>query len=133
VPAKGTNEQLVSWFVDGSWAVTTSADDQDAALAFVNWLASPEYAQAYSNRLLVLSPVGGVTPEDELLGEITEMWNENPTDYMLLVHFRYGTPTGTDVIGSNIQNLLLGSVTPAEVAADLQAQMSSWFTPEAQD
>jgi raffinose/stachyose/melibiose transport system substrate-binding protein len=133
VPAKGTNEQLVSWFVDGSWAVTTSADDQDAALAFVNWLASPEYAQAYSNRLLVLSPVAGVTPEDELLGEITEMWNENPTDYMLLVHFRYGTPTGTDVIGSNIQNLLLGSVTPAEVAADLQAQMSSWFTPETQD
>lgn len=129
VPAKGTNEKVVSWFVDGAWAVTTSAEDQGAALEFVNWLGSSEYAQAYSDRLLVLSPVAGVVPSDPLLSEITGLWNENATDYMLLVHFRYGTPTGTDVIGADIQKLFLDDMTPAEVAADLQAQMSTWFTP----
>jgi raffinose/stachyose/melibiose transport system substrate-binding protein len=129
VPAKGTDEALVSWFVDGSWAATTSSDEPEAALAFVDWLGSPEFGQRFTDRLAQISPIEGVTPSDPLLGEIVEMWNEASTPYLLLVHFRYGTPTGTDVIGQDMQNLFLDRMTAEEVAASLQAQMSSWFTP----
>ena len=129
VPAKGTDERLTSWFVDGSWAATTSADDPEAALELVDWLGSPEFGQAFTDELSQISPIEGVTPSDELLAEIVSMWNEAATPYMLLVHFRYGSPSGTDVIGSSIQSLFLDDMTPAEVAADLQAQMSTWFTP----
>jgi raffinose/stachyose/melibiose transport system substrate-binding protein len=129
VPAKGTDEQLVSWFVDGAWAVTTSADDEESALEFVNWLGSPEFGQMFTDELAQISPIAGVTPTDPLLNDIVTLWNEASTPYMLLVHFRYGSPSGTTVIGESIQNLFLDNMTPAEVASDLQAQMATWFTP----
>lgn len=129
VPAKGTDEQLVSWFVDGAWAVTTSAEDEESALEFVNWLGSPEFGQMFTDELAQISPIAGVTPTDPLLNDIVTLWNEASTPYMLLVHFRYGSPSGTTVIGESIQNLFLDNMTPAEVASDLQAQMATWFTP----
>lgn len=131
VPAKGTDEKLVSWFVDGSWAATTSAEDEEAALELVNWLGSPEFGQMFTDQLAQISPIEGVEPTDPILKEIVELWNENSTPYMLLVHFRYGTPSGTTVIGQNIQELFLDDMTAEEVAADLQEQMSTWFTPTA--
>ena len=129
VPAKGTDEQLASWFVDGSWAATSSAEDPEAALQFVNWLGTPEFGQMFTDKLAQISPIEGVTPSDPILEEIVSMWNEASTPYMLLVHFRYGEPSGTTVIGENIQKLFLDDMTPEEVAADLQSQVSSWFTP----
>ncbi len=129
VPAKGTDAQLSSWFVDGAWAVSTSADDKEAALAFVDWLGSPAFGQLFTDRLAQISPIAGVTPTDPLLQEIVALYDEAATPYLLLVHFRYGTPSGTDVIGEAMQRLFLDDMSAEEVAADLQSQLSSWFTP----
>lgn len=129
VPAKGTDEALVSWFVDGSWAVTANSDNPEQALDFVNWLGSPEFGQLFTDRLAQISPIEGVTPTDPLLSEIVELWNEASTPYMLLVHFRYGQPWGTAVIGQDLQRVFLDRMTPAEAATSLQSQMATWFTP----
>ena len=129
VPAKGTDEALVSWFVDGAWAVTTSAENEEAAVEFVNWLGTPEFGQRFTDELAQISPIAGVTPSEPILQDIVEMWNEASTPYMLLVYFRYGTPSGTTVLGQNIQRLFLGDMTPEEVAADLQEQMATWYEP----
>lgn len=129
VPAKGTDEQLTSWFVDGAWAVSAGSQEQEAALAFVDWLGTPAFGQAFSDSLKQISPIEGVTPDDPVLSDIVSLYDEASTEYMLLVHFRYGTPSGTDVLGSNMQKLFLDDMTAQEVAADLQAQVSSWFTP----
>ena len=129
VPAKGTDAQLSSWFVDGAWAVSTSTEDEPAALAFVDWLGSPAFGQPFTDRLAQISPIKGVTPTDPLLQEIVALYDEAATPYLLLVHFRYGTPSGTDVIGEDMQKLFLDDMSAEEVAADLQSQLSSWFTP----
>lgn len=129
VPAKGTNAQLSSWFVDGAWAVSASAEDEEAALEFVNWLGTPEFGQLFSDRLAQISPIEGVTPTDPVLEDIVSLYDEAATPYLLLVHFRYGTPSGTDVLGENMQRLFLDNMSAEEVAADLQAQLASWFTP----
>jgi raffinose/stachyose/melibiose transport system substrate-binding protein len=57
VPAKGTDEQLVSWFVDGAWAVTTSADDEDA---IQHKRRQPKRRIAPKRRELAPSPWSGV-------------------------------------------------------------------------
>ncbi len=129
IPAKGTDEQLVSWFVDGAWAATSSADDPEAALEFVNWLGSPEFGQQFTDELAQISPIQGVVPTDPLLNDIVTLWNNASTPYMLLVHFRFGDPSGTTVIGENIQKLFLDDMTASEAASDLQTQMATWFTP----
>lgn len=129
VPAKGTDAQLSSWFVDGAWAVSSSTDDEAAALELVNWLGSPDFGQRFTDTLAQISPIKGVTPTDPLLQDIVSLYDEAATPYLLLVHFRYGTPSGTDVIGEDMQKLFLDDMSAGEVAADLQTQMSSWFTP----
>jgi len=129
VPARITDEAMASWFVDGAWAVSTSAENEAEALEFVNWLGSPEFGQAFTDELSQLSPIAGVTPSDPLLSDIVDLWNAKSTDYMLLVHFRYGSPSGTTIIGEDIQKLFLGDMTASEAAANLQAQMATWFTP----
>ena len=129
VPAKNTNARMASWFVDGAWAATTSAEDEQAALDFIEWLGSPEFGQAFTDELAQISPIAGVTPTNPLLNDIVSLWNEASTDYMLLVHFRFGSPSGTTIIGEDIQKLFLGDMTAAEAAANLQAQMATWFTP----
>ena len=129
VPAKGTDEQLSSWFVDGAWAVSTSSKDQAAAMEFVNWLGSPAFGQRFTDRLAQISPINGVTPTDPLLKDIVSLYDEAATPYLLLVYFRYGTPSGTDVLSEDMQKLFLDDMSAQEVATDLQTQMSSWFTP----
>lgn len=129
VPAKNTNARMASWFVDGAWAATTSAEDEQAALDFIEWLGSPAFGQAFTDELAQISPIAGVTPTNPLLNDIVSLWNEASTDYMLLVHFRFGSPSGTTIIGEDIQKLFLGDMTAAEAAANLQAQMATWFTP----
>ncbi len=129
VPSKGTDAKMASWFVDGAWAATTSTNDEEATLDFIDWLGSPAFGQAFTDELAQISPIEGVTPTDPLLDDVVDLWNEAATDYMLLVHFRYGTPSGTVVIGEDIQKLFLDDMTPAEAAADLQKQMATWFEP----
>ena len=129
VPAKGTDAQLSSWFVDGAWAVSTSTKNQQAALGFVNWLGSPAFGQRFTDALAQISPIKGVTPTDPLLKDIVSLYDEAATPYLLLVYFRYGTPSGTDVIGEDMQKLFLDDMSAEEVASDLQTKMASWFTP----
>ncbi len=45
------------------------------------------------------------------------------------MNFRYGDPTGTDLVGAGVQELFLGEKTPAEVAEDVSTGLSEWFTP----
>ena len=50
--------------------------------------------------------------------------------YLLLVDFRYGQPTGTDLMAAGLQQMLLGKATPDQVAGSLQKGISQWYKPE---
>ena len=75
------------------------------------------------------SPLPGVTYSDPLLQEMNDLYLESSSPYLLLVDFRYGDPTGTAVLGPDIQAMFLGQKTPEQLAQDLQAGVSTWFTP----
>ena len=50
-----------------------------------------------------LSAVPGVTYGDPVLGEMAKSYEANPSPYLLLTDFRYGSPAGTDLLGTGIQ------------------------------
>ena len=45
--------------------------------------------------------------------EMPQLYNDSPTPYLLLVDFRYGEPTGSDLMAAGLQSMLLGDSDPA--------------------
>jgi raffinose/stachyose/melibiose transport system substrate-binding protein len=119
----------VPGWMDGSYGVNPDSPDREAALELVRWMGTPEFGELFTNELRQLSAVPGVAPQDPTLARIAEMYEETPDSYMLLVDFRYGEPTGTDLLGEGLQELLLGETTPSQVAERLQTGVDEWFEP----
>lgn len=130
-PAPGSvlDQAVTPGYADGSFGINASSDQQDAAADLLRWMTTTEFGQLVADEVDQFSAVPGVSYSDPLMQEMNEQYQENPAPYLLLVDFRYGDPTGTDVLGPDIQALFLGEKTPEKLAEDLQAGVSAWFTP----
>lgn len=116
-------------YADGSWAINTKSEKQDAALTLLNWMATPEFGQLMADQLKQFSPVPGVTYTDPVMAQEWELYEQASSPYLLLVSFRYGEPLGSSLMGEGGQQLLLGQATPEQVADKIQTGVSTWFTP----
>jgi raffinose/stachyose/melibiose transport system substrate-binding protein len=125
----GAGPGLVSWFVDGSYGVNAQSPQREEAMELVEWMASQEYGQLFADELKQITPVPGVEFNDPVLEEMVADFHESSTPYMLLVYFRYGDPVGTDIIGADIQKMMLGQIDAQAVAASLDKGVSQWFKP----
>ncbi len=125
------DEAMTPGWVDASFGVNSTSPDQEQAVELVRWMATAEFGQMVSDELKQLNPAEGVTPTDPVLQEISELRAESPTPYLLLQDFRYGQPTGTDLMAAGLQEMLLGDSDAEQVSADLQKGVSQWFEPGA--
>ncbi|MFG2172814.1 ABC transporter substrate-binding protein [Streptomyces niveus] len=116
-------------YADGSFGISAASKKQEAAKELLQWMTTKEFGQLVADDLNQFSPLPGVTYSDPLLNEMNDHYKAGPAPYLLLVDFRYGDPTGTAVLGPDIQAMFLGKKKPEKVAADLQAGISTWFTP----
>lgn len=121
---------LVPSWTDGSWGINANSPNQDEALELLEWMASEEFGQLFVDELGQISPIPGTESSDEVLAEIVQAWQENPSPYLLLVDFRFGEPSGTDLMGEGIQAMLLGESSPQQVAQQLWEGVTQWFEPE---
>lgn len=117
-------------YADGNFAINSASEHKDEAFVLMNWLATAEFGQLVADELNQFSPIPGVNYDDEVMAEAWGNYEKNPVaPYLLLVDFRYGEPLGTAVLGTEVQKMLLGEKSPAEVADALQVGVSEWFTP----
>lgn len=116
-------------WADGAFGVSAKSDAQTASKDLVKWMATKEFGQLVADKIEQLSAVPGVSYADPLLKQMADNYAKNPTPYLLLVDFRYGTPSGTDLLGSGVQEMLLGKKDAAAISADLQTGVSQWFKP----
>ncbi|MDF2562195.1 MAG: extracellular solute-binding protein [Microbacterium sp.] len=129
VPAPDGSGTPVPGYVDGSFGVSNASDNKDAALELVEWMASPEFGQAFSDELAQISPVPGVTPTDELLAEAVDGYAAEPSPYITYAYFSGGTPTAWDLASSSFSSLILGEIDAAGAAGNIQQGIDQWFTP----
>ncbi|MGV9387044.1 ABC transporter substrate-binding protein [Nonomuraea sp. NPDC003707] len=118
-----------SGYADGAFGVSARSDAPEAAKDLVRWMSSKAFGQLVADRVKQLSAVPGVVYSDPLLRQMADNYARNPSPYLLLVDFRYGTPSGTDLLGTGIQEILLGKKNASEVGAALQTGVAQWFTP----
>ncbi|KKB07093.1 sugar ABC transporter substrate-binding protein [Devosia geojensis] len=122
------DEKLVALYYDGGYAANANTQHPEAALAFLNYVASLEFGQAFANTLNNVSTVPGVTFDDPLLQEISEL-NASSIPYMMLVDFRYGEPSGSVLLQGEVQKLMAGQTTPEAAGAAVTEGLKAWYEP----
>ena len=118
-------------WADGAFGVSAKSDAQAGSKELVKWMATKEFGQLVADKIKQLSAVPGVSYSDPLLKQMADNYAKNPSPYLLLVDFRYGTPSGTDLLGTGVQEMLLGKKNAAKISTDLQTGVSQWFKPTA--
>jgi raffinose/stachyose/melibiose transport system substrate-binding protein len=118
----------VGW-VDAAYGLNAKSTHQKEALELLQWMTSAEFGQMVADNLKQISLIRGVQSSDPLLGRMVQSYRTDPTPYLMLVDFRYGTPLGSDLQAAGLQKMLLGQQTAAQVAGDIQNGISQWFKP----
>ena len=120
--------RLGSKFYDGGYAVNAKSANQADALKLVRYMGTKPFGDKFAALLGNISPIKGVELKDPMLAEIAKL-NETSAPYLMAVHFRYDTPTGSELLQSGIQKMMAGSMTPAEVGASLTQGIARYFKP----
>jgi raffinose/stachyose/melibiose transport system substrate-binding protein len=130
-PAPGAliDHPLAVGWVDASYGLNTKSPHKKQALELLQWMTTHQFGQMVADDLKQVSLNKTVTPSDPLLKEMVQQYRTNPTPYMMLVDFRYGTPLGSDLEAAGLQKMLLGQTDAAGVAADTQKGLAQWFHP----
>lgn len=126
-PAAGA-PRLVSKFYDGGYAVNAKSTNQADALKLVRWMGTKQFGDKFAALLGNISPIKGVELKDPMLAEVARL-NQTAAPYIMAVHFRYETPTGSELLQSGIQKMMAGSMTPAEVGASITQGVARYFKP----
>lgn len=122
------DEKLVGLYYDGGYAANANGANKEAALKFLNFLASQEFGQAFANSLNNISTIPGVTFDNPLLAEVAEL-NKSSIPYLMLVHFRYGEPSGSVLLQTEVQKLLAGQTTPEAAGKAITDGLAAWYEP----
>lgn len=121
---------LTPGFVDGGWGMNAASAQQDAGAKLLEWMTTVEFGQLFADNLHQMSTIPGVTLSNPVQQQMADNYAESGAPYLMLVGFRYGQPWGTDLVGTGVQELWLGSKDATQVADDIQAGISTWFTPQ---
>jgi raffinose/stachyose/melibiose transport system substrate-binding protein len=118
---------LVSYYVDGSYGINAASPHQDAAMRFIEFLASQEYGQMFTDTLSQISAVPGTAPTSEALAGMVEMMNTQGTPYLMLTAFRFGQPSGSTLLQNEMQAVMGDTKTVDEAIANIQRGVAEWF------
>jgi len=102
-----SDQQLVATLYDGGFAINRklTGTKQAAAIEFVHFLSSVEFAQPFSDTLLNISPVPGVEIKNSLLKKISDM-NHHSISYFGLCHFLTRNPQRSTLLKEMIYSFM---------------------------
>lgn len=114
--------------MDGSYGVNKASKNQEAALTFVNYLASKDVQQFLSDKLAVKTEHKDVVPNNPFLKIVSDP-KFVKVPYVMLVGFRYEQPTGSSLLQAGVQALMAGTKTSQQVAADITEGVKKYYKP----
>ncbi len=126
------DECYISDHTDIALGMNAATENADAAKAFLNWVASPEFASLYSNALPGFFSLSDtpVQLDDVLAQEFVDWRGEcNSTirnSYQILSR---GEPNLENELWRVSAQVINGDITPEDGAQQLQDGLDSWYTP----
>lgn len=131
-PAKATGAaKFVTAWGDGSYAINAKTANKEAALKFLNFLASKPFVQAMTDEIFIIPVAPFIKVSNPLVAKINAARAQFSTPFLNVVGFRFGTPTSSNILQPGLQKLVVGGTTSAALAKDTQAAVASWYKPQA--
>ena len=122
----------ISDHTDIGIGLNAGSPNQEAAKAFLSWVASPEFATIYANALPGFFPLSSapVEIEDPVAQEFVS-WREDcestiRNSYQILSR---GTPNLENELWNVSAQVINGTMTPEDAAKQAQAGLDSWYKP----
>jgi raffinose/stachyose/melibiose transport system substrate-binding protein len=125
---KAGDKRLVSLFYDGGYAINAKATRKDDCVKVLRYLATKEFGDKFSELLGNISPIPGVEAKDPMLAAVAKL-NAESVPYIMLVHFRYENPTGSQLLQQGVQKLMAGQAKPADVGTEVTKGIATYFAP----
>ncbi len=122
----------ISDHTDIALGMNANTDQPEAARAFLNWVASPEFASLYSNALPGFFSLanGEVTLDDPIAQEFVDWRGECEStirnSYQILSR---GEPNLENELWRVSAQVINGDLTAADAAQEIQDGLEVWYTP----
>ena len=126
--AQAGGRRPVTVYYDGGYAVNAHGTQQADAVKLVRFMASKPFGDRFVKLLGNISPIPGVQVDDELLGRVTAL-NATSAPYMMLVYFRFDSPTGSELLQNAVQRMMSGNETPQQVGDEITAGIAKYYAP----
>jgi raffinose/stachyose/melibiose transport system substrate-binding protein len=112
--------------------MNTATENPEAAKAFLNWVATAEFAELYSNALPGFFSLADmdITLEDPLAQEFLDWRGQCEStirnSYQILSR---GEPNLENELWRVSAQVMNGDITPEEATQQLQDGLDAWYTP----
>ena len=132
-PPAGQDTCYISDHTDIAMGVNADNPNQEAAMVFLEWLTTPEFAELYSNALPGFFSLSDneVTLQDPLAQEFVSWRGECEStirsSYQILSR---GEPNNENDLWNASAQILNGTQTPQEAADQVQQGLASWYEPQ---
>ena len=130
---EGANQLYISDHTDIAVGMNTATENPDEVRTFLEWVTTAEFASLYSNSLPGFFSLSDhkVELNDPLAQEFVS-WRQLGestirNSYQILSR---GEPNMENELWGVSANVLNGSMTPAEAAAQVQAGLERWYEPQ---
>ena len=125
---KAGDPRYVTKFFDGGYAINAKSKDIPDAIKLVRWMGTKEYGDKFSALLGNISPIKGVVIADPMLAEVARL-NQVAMPQINVVYFRFEKPTGSELLQGGIQKMMAGTITPAELGANMTQGIARYYGP----
>jgi raffinose/stachyose/melibiose transport system substrate-binding protein len=133
VPAEKAGGARAYVYMDGSYGLNAGSKNRDAALKVLSFAATTEFGKIFSSLTGEITAMKGVAlPADKpVLAECYEVANSIAAKHIYWVGspFEAGNPTVYNILAPGMQEMYLGQITPAGLAAKVQEGVASWYPP----
>lgn len=133
-PLPNAGDQLyVQSHPDHGIGINAASEHKDAARKFLEWIATPEFSAMYADSLPGFFPLleGPVTLEDPLAQEWSDMKiGAELTPRIGQFQLSEGSPAFESEMQRMSPDLVTGKISPADLAAEIQAGLESWYEPQ---
>ena len=130
---EGSDTCYISDHVDIAMGVNTASENQEAAMALLEWMTGPEFAEMYSNQLPGFFSLSDhdITLEDPLAQEFLSWRGECEgtirSSYQILSR---GEPNLENEMWRLSASVMNGDISPQDAADELQAGLEGWYEPQ---
>ena len=123
----------ISDHVDIGLGINAASPNQDAAMTFIRWVGSAEFAELYSNELPGFFSLSNheITLTDPVAQEFMS-WRDECSSSIRIAHqiLSRGTPNLWNDMWVMSANVVNGVTTPEDAAERLQSGLASWYEPQ---